>query len=93
MVREIGCEKVDFSDQRVNVRLQVGGTMSEGEATGLIRQVTVLGKEKKNLKRIKANNVQADRDGNEKIDFSEFSKLWMALRGEGEVRGGRGGWL
>ena len=54
MVREIGCEKVDFSDQRVNVRLQVGGTMSEGEATGLIRQVTVLGKEKKNLKRYKS---------------------------------------
>ena len=41
MVREIGCEEVDVSDQRVNVRLQVGGRMSEGEATGLIRQVAV----------------------------------------------------
>jgi len=27
---------------------------------------------------------QADKDGNEKIDFSEFSKLWVAIRGEGE---------
>ena len=29
---------------------------------------------------------QADKDGNEKIDFSEFSKLWVAIRGEGEVK-------
>ena len=29
---------------------------------------------------------QADKDGNGKIDFSEFSKLWLAIRGEGEVR-------
>ena len=30
-------------------------------------------------------SYQADKDGNEKIDFSEFSKLWVAIRGEGEV--------
>ena len=29
---------------------------------------------------------QADKDGNGKIDFSEFNKLWLAIRGEGEVR-------
>ena len=28
---------------------------------------------------------QADKDGNESIDFSEFSKLWAAIKGEGEV--------
>ena len=28
---------------------------------------------------------QADKDGNEGIDYSEFSKLWAALKGEGEV--------
>merc|ERR1711936_1426002 len=27
---------------------------------------------------------QADKDGNESIDFSEFSKLWAAIKGEGE---------
>merc|ERR1712121_285308 len=27
---------------------------------------------------------QADKDGNEGIDYSEFSKLWAALKGEGE---------
>merc|ERR1712128_5148 len=27
---------------------------------------------------------QADKDGNEGIDFSEFSKLWSAIKGEGE---------
>ena len=32
------------------------------------------------------NIYQADKDGNGKIDFSEFSKLWLAIRGEGEVR-------
>ena len=32
-----------------------------------------------------ALSYQADKDGNEKIDFSEFSKLWIAIRGEGEV--------
>merc|ERR1711971_1091689 len=43
---------------------KVGGTMTEGEAKGLIHQ--------------------ADKDGNEGIDFSEFSKLWSAIKGEGE---------
>merc|ERR1712073_216250 len=43
---------------------KVGGSMSEGEAKGLIHQ--------------------ADKDGNESIDFSEFSKLWAAIKGEGE---------
>ena len=28
---------------------------------------------------------QADKDGNEGIDYSEFSKLWAAIKGEGEV--------
>merc|ERR1712029_837 len=28
---------------------------------------------------------QADKDGNESIDFSEFSKLWAAIKGEGEA--------
>ena len=28
------------------------------------------------------NIYQADKDGNGKIDFSEFSKLWLAIRGE-----------
>ena len=45
---------------------KVGGSMTEGEAKGLIHQ--------------------ADKDGNESIDFSEFSKLWAAIKGEGEVR-------
>ena len=45
---------------------KVGGSMTEGEARGLIHQ--------------------ADKDGNEGIDFSEFSKLWSAIKGEGEVR-------
>ena len=44
---------------------KVGGSMTEGEAKGLIHQ--------------------ADKDGNESIDFSEFSKLWAAIKGEGEV--------
>ena len=44
---------------------KVGGSMTEGEARGLIHQ--------------------ADKDGNEGIDFSEFSKLWAAIKGEGEV--------
>merc|ERR1711874_17246 len=43
---------------------KVGGSMTEGEAKGLINQ--------------------ADKDGNESIDFSEFSKLWAAIKGEGE---------
>merc|ERR1711913_110846 len=43
---------------------KVGGSMTEGEAKGLIHQ--------------------ADKDGNESIDFSEFSKLWAAIKGEGE---------
>merc|ERR1711862_788238 len=43
---------------------KVGGSMTEGEARGLIHQ--------------------ADKDGNEGIDFSEFSKLWSAIKGEGE---------
>ena len=45
---------------------KVGGSMTEGEAKGLIHQ--------------------ADKDGNESMDFSEFSKLWAAIKGEGEVR-------
>merc|ERR1712018_934176 len=45
---------------------KVGGSMTEGEAKGLIHQ--------------------ADKDGNESIDFSEFSKLWAAIKGEGEAR-------
>ena len=45
---------------------KVGGSMTEGEARGLIHQ--------------------ADKDGNEGIDFSEFSKLWAAIKGGGEVR-------
>ena len=28
---------------------------------------------------------QADKDGNDGIDFSEFAKLWAAIKGEGEV--------
>ena len=43
---------------------------------------------------------QADKDGNESIDFSEFSKLWAAIKGEGEVTSdmtnkeeGCSGWL
>ena len=28
---------------------------------------------------------QADKDGNNVIDYVEFTKLWSALRGEGEV--------
>merc|ERR1719225_680772 len=40
---------------------KVGGSMTEGEAKGLIHQ--------------------ADKDGNESIDFSEFSKLWAAIKG------------
>ena len=44
---------------------KVGGSMTEGEAKGLINH--------------------ADKDGNESIDFSEFSKLWAAIKGEGEV--------
>ena len=28
---------------------------------------------------------QADQDGNEGIDFSEFSRLWADIRGEMEV--------
>merc|ERR1712212_1307356 len=44
---------------------KVGGSMTEGEARGLIHQ--------------------ADRDGNEGIDFSEFSRLWEAIRGDGEM--------
>ena len=44
---------------------KIGGSMTEGEARGLIHQ--------------------ADKDGNEGIDFSEFSKLWSAIKGEGEV--------
>ena len=47
---------------------KVGGSMTEGEAKGLINQ--------------------ADKDGNESIDFSEFSKLWAAIKGEGEVQTG-----
>jgi len=43
---------------------KVGGTMTEGEAKGLIHQ--------------------ADKDGNGGIDYSEFSKLWAAIRGDGE---------
>merc|ERR1712212_81319 len=43
---------------------KVGGSMTEGEARGLIHQ--------------------ADKAGNEGIDFSEFSKLWSAIKGEGE---------
>jgi len=43
---------------------KVGGSMSEGEAKGLISQ--------------------ADKDGNNGIDFSEFTKLWSAIRGDGE---------
>merc|ERR1712154_249834 len=43
---------------------KVGGSMTEGEAKGLIHQ--------------------ADKDGNESIDFSEFSKLRAAIKGEGE---------
>jgi len=27
---------------------------------------------------------EADKDGNEGVDYSEFSKLWSAIRGEGE---------
>ena len=30
-------------------------------------------------------HVQADKDQNKGIDFSEFAKLWEALHGEGEV--------
>ena len=48
---------------------KVGGSMTEGEAKGLIHQ--------------------ADKDGNESIDFSEFSKLWAAIKGEGEVSGNK----
>merc|ERR1712133_64961 len=43
---------------------KVGGSMTEGEARGLIHQ--------------------ADKDGNEGIDYSEFSKLWAAIKGEGQ---------
>ena len=31
------------------------------------------------------NIFQADKDGNNVIDYVEFTKLWSALRGEGEV--------
>ena len=27
--------------------------------------------------------LQADKDGNDGIDFSEFAKLWAAIKGEG----------
>jgi len=43
---------------------KIGGSMSEGEATALIKE--------------------ADKDGNNVIDYVEFTKLWSALRGEGE---------
>merc|ERR1712018_692640 len=45
---------------------KVGGSMTEGEAKGLIHQ--------------------ADKDGNESIDFSEFSKLWPPSRGRARER-------
>ena len=70
----------------------VGGKMTEGEARALVRQVLrgrESGKQKKSLK-----ILQADRDGDGAIDFSEFSRLWSDIRGEGEVsgncNGGRG---
>ena len=33
---------------------------------------------------------QADSDGNEVLDYSEFEKLWSQIRSDTEVRGGRG---
>ena len=62
---------------------KVGGSMSEGEAKGLIHQVKIV-----LVSRNPVNTSiihQADKDGNESIDFSEFSKLWAAIKGEGEV--------
>merc|ERR1712024_4122 len=32
----------------------------------------------------RSSTEMADNDGNESIDFSEFSKLWAAIKGEGE---------
>ena len=69
----------------------VGGKMTEGEARALVHQVRgrESGKQKNSLK-----ILQADRDGDGAIDFSEFSRLWSDIRGEGEVswncNGGRG---
>jgi Ca2+-binding EF-hand superfamily protein len=43
---------------------KIGGSMSEGEAQGLIHR--------------------ADIDGNGYVDFQEFSKLWVDIRGDGD---------
>lgn len=69
---------------------KVGGSMSEGEAKGLIHQVKIMLVHHE-LSRNPVNTSiihQADKDGNESIDFSEFSKLWAAIKGEGEVTSG-----
>ena len=44
---------------------KVGGSMSEGEARGLIHA--------------------ADKDNSGGVDFNEFSRLWSAIRGDGQV--------
>ena len=36
---------------------------------------------------------QADKDGNSVVDYTEFAKLWAAIRGEGEVDYSRIAWL
>ena len=58
-----------------------GGHITEGEATGLIRQVL-------DLKPVDARfsfSSKADKDKNGMIDRQEFNVLWNVVKGEGEV--------
>ena len=55
--------------------------MTEGEAKGLIHQADKVRHQTKAI----ILTIDQTQDGNESIDFSEFSKLWAAIKGEGEV--------